>query len=40
LKSRFRHYLNLEIMELKVRHLLENIRFTSSREILANRATA
>jgi len=40
LKSRFRHYLNLEIMELKVRHLLENVRFTSSREILANRATA
>jgi len=34
LKSCFRHYLNLERMELKVRHLLKNLRFASSREVL------
>ncbi len=34
LKSRFRHYLNLERMELKIRHLLENLHFSSVRECL------
>lgn len=33
-RSCFRHYLNLERMELKVRHLLKNLRFASSREVL------
>lgn len=34
LKSSFRHYLNLERMELKVRHLLENFRFSSAQDVL------
>ncbi|MBW4054710.1 MAG: DUF3473 domain-containing protein [Proteobacteria bacterium] len=34
LKSRFRHYLNLERMELKVRHLLDNFHFSSAQEVL------
>lgn len=34
LKSRFRHYLNIERMELKIRHLLGNIRFSTVRECL------
>lgn len=38
-RSRFRHYLNLERMELKVRHLLDNFRFTTARTVL-NRAAA
>lgn len=39
LKSTFRHYLNLERMELKIRHLLNNFCFSSARECLL-RATA
>ena len=35
LKSCFRHYLNLERMELKIRHLLENFRFSSAQAVLA-----
>lgn len=35
LKSCFRHYLNLDRMELKVRHLLENLKFSSARAVLA-----
>lgn len=35
LKSRFRHYLNLDRMELKIRHLLKHLRFSSVRECLA-----
>lgn len=35
LKSRFRHYLNLERMEQKIRHLMENLRFSTVRECLA-----
>ena len=35
LKSRFRHYLNIDRMELKIRHLLGNLRFSSVRECLA-----
>jgi len=38
-KSRFRHYLNLERMELKIRHLLNNFNFTSSRNILSQNAS-
>lgn len=34
-KSRFRHYLNLERMELKIRHLLENFKFCPSRDVLS-----
>ncbi len=34
LKSRFRHYLNLERMEPKIRHLLDNIRFSSATDCL------
>ncbi len=34
LKSTFRHYLNLERMELKVRYLLENFRFSSAHDVL------
>ncbi|MDD2272185.1 MAG: DUF3473 domain-containing protein [Desulfuromonadaceae bacterium] len=34
-KSCFRHYLNLERMELKVRHLLDNFSFSSAREVLS-----
>lgn len=34
LKSRIRHYLNLHRTEAKVRHLLENLKFTSMGEIL------
>ncbi|MHB8056675.1 MAG: XrtA system polysaccharide deacetylase [Desulfuromonadaceae bacterium] len=34
-KSCFRHYLNLERMELKVRHLLDNFRFSSAGEVLS-----
>ena len=33
-KSRFRHYLNLERMELKLRHLMKNFRFSSTEELL------
>lgn len=39
LKSCFRHYLNLERMELKIRHLLENLRFSSAKEILSKACT-
>ena len=35
LKSCFRHYLNLEIMELKIRYLLNNLRFASIQETYA-----
>lgn len=35
MKSCFRHYLNLERMELKVRHLLDNFRFSSAGEVLS-----
>ena len=35
LKSCFRHYLNLERMELKIRHLLNNFRFSSAKDILS-----
>lgn len=35
LKSSFRHYLNLERMELKVRHLLERFRFTTMGEVFS-----
>lgn len=34
LKSRFRHYLNLERMEFKVRHLLKNLKFSTIKEVL------
>jgi polysaccharide deacetylase family protein (PEP-CTERM system associated) len=34
LKSCFRHYLNLERMELKIRHLLDKFRFSSAKDIL------
>ena len=34
LKSRFRHYLNLERMEMKIRHLLDKFRFSPANEIL------
>ena len=34
LKSCFRHYLNLERMEMKIRHLLGTFRFSSALEIL------
>ncbi len=34
MKSRCRHYLNLDRMELKIRHLLENFSFSSAREVL------
>ncbi len=34
LKSRFRHYLNLHRMELKIRYLLSNIRFSPVRDVL------
>ncbi|GAB7026166.1 XrtA system polysaccharide deacetylase [Geotalea toluenoxydans] len=34
LKSSFRHYLNLEQMEGKVRYLLDNLKFTSMGEVL------
>lgn len=34
LKSRFRHYLNLQRMELKIRYLLSNLRFSPVRDIL------
>lgn len=34
LKSRFRHYLNLERMEMKIRHLLANFRFYSAKDCL------
>lgn len=34
-KSCFRHYLNLERMELKVRHLLDNFRFSSAQDVLS-----
>lgn len=33
-KSRFRHYLNLPRMELKIRYLLNNLRFSTVRDIL------
>jgi len=33
LKSRFRHYLNLDRMELKIRFLLNNIKFSPMRDI-------
>jgi len=35
LKSCFRHYLNLDRMELKIRHLLDNFRFSSARDVLS-----
>lgn len=35
LRSRFRHYLNLERMELKIRHLLENFGFSSVKDVLS-----
>ena len=38
LKSRFRHYLNLERMELKIRHLLDNLRFSSAKDVLGGAA--
>jgi polysaccharide deacetylase family protein (PEP-CTERM system associated) len=38
LKSSFRHYLNLERMELKIRHLLDNVCFTSARDVLSGAA--
>ena len=34
LKSRFRHYLNLGRMEMKIRHLLNNFKFASARDVL------
>lgn len=34
-RSCFRHYLNLERMELKVRHLLDNFRFSPAGEVLS-----
>lgn len=34
LKSSFRHYLNLELMELKIRHLLNNFSFSSVKNCL------
>ena len=33
LKSRFRHYLNLERMEAKIKYLLSSLRFTAVRDI-------
>jgi polysaccharide deacetylase family protein (PEP-CTERM system associated) len=36
LKSCFRHYLNLERMESKIRHLLTNFNFSSAKECLLN----
>lgn len=36
LKSCFRHYLNLERMELKIRHLLTNFNFSPAKECLLN----
>jgi polysaccharide deacetylase family protein (PEP-CTERM system associated) len=38
LKSCFRHYLNLERMELKIRLLLDNFRFSTAQEVLSRRA--
>lgn len=37
LKSRFRHYLNLGRMELKVRYLLKNVRFSCMQNILKSK---
>lgn len=37
-KSRFRHYLNLERMELKIRHLLHNVRFSTVQQVLSGSA--
>jgi polysaccharide deacetylase family protein (PEP-CTERM system associated) len=37
LKSRFRHYLNLERMERKIRYLLETCQFSSVQEILGSK---
>lgn len=34
LKSRFRHYLNLQRMEMKVRYLLSNLKFSTVKDIL------
>jgi len=34
LKSRFRHYLNLDGMETKVNYLLKNLSFTTIRNVL------
>lgn len=39
LKSRFRHYLNLQWMELKIRHLLNNFHFSSAKDCLGNNET-
>ncbi|MBT1070859.1 XrtA system polysaccharide deacetylase [Pelotalea chapellei] len=36
LKSRFRHYLNLQGMEHKIHHLLERLHFGSVRDVLAD----
>lgn len=38
LKSRFRHYLNLDRMEHKVRHLMGNLRFSSVQDVLNSSA--
>jgi hypothetical protein len=38
LKSRFRHYLNLERMEAKIRYLLNNIKFSPMRDIWSQAA--
>ncbi|MBV5339603.1 MAG: DUF3473 domain-containing protein [Deltaproteobacteria bacterium] len=35
LKSCFRHYVNLDRMELKIRHLLGSFRFSSARNVLS-----
>lgn len=37
-KSRFRHYLNLERMEFKIRHLLHNLRFSTVQQVLGGSA--
>lgn len=37
-KSCFRHYLNLDRTEQKVRHLLENVRFTTVQQVLNSAA--
>lgn len=35
MKSCFRHYLNLERMEMKIRHLLDSFSFSSAQEVLS-----
>lgn len=39
LKSRFRHYLNLHKTEDKLRHLMNNIAFTSMANVLQIQTT-